>query len=662
MVVAPPGAGKSTLLRQLIAEQLHDPLDPLLRVLWATRSIHGLESLGEEARGDFVAKKVDTQVVLPTAEFRSAGKGSYAAYAAQFDWPAEPQVKVVSHARVRQIFGTDHPLAPRLASADLLVIDEDPFSGLSLHSPAEGTPSLGIEKLTKRRCAVGLALERVAESATLTGSPAPFRSLKKQITGHQLSGPAFWSVFLAAHPDPVDVASLTATLKTLKVQEAAQIALAFAQDAETARHAPDNPPLRFGLDWAGRNFGHPRLRFNLLVPLTFDLPVLVLDGYADERYYQAMFPGHKVRFHHFDPGAQLEIEYAPKLKLEEVREGTTLQVQHRTQIAEELALLYKEGGRTAVPRPMLLLTSKRLKDENSQWMTFLQKAFEDRGLDTRRLKLGHWHAGRGSNSYAGADVYALHRPYLNRRHKDYQLTALYPQLEQAEERQRMDGFLIAAEALQMLHRGRQTRVALGLPRPRVVFALDLEKAQYLLAPFKERVKLSEYTYRLSHTRGSNNPRWRDGMTVLVKELLVFFPKGLPRSLLESLPLHKGENARKDRIRAQLEALAKTCPATSALHLALCRPGEWPFASVTKAGSGSDRAGEQELMEDLGLHLVRVTGRGKGKKVYYVPDTSVTKKAQEEFEEWLRVGTLPSPGAPASTLGTPALLSPTAGES
>ena len=149
------------------------------------------------------------------------------------------------------------------------------------------------------------------------------------------------------------------------------------------------------------------------------------------------------------------------------------------------------------------------------------------------------------------------------------------------------------------------------------------------------------------------------MTVLVKELLVFFPRGLPRSLLESLPLHKGKNARKDCIRPQLEALAKTCSATSALHLALCRPGEWPFASVTTAGSGSDRAGEQELMEDLGLHCVHVTGHGKGKKVYYVPDKSVAGQAQEEFEEWLKSGTHPGTGA-ASTPGTPVLLPPTAG--
>jgi len=284
--------------------------------------------------------------------------------------------------------------------------------------------------------------------------------------------------------------------------------------------------------------------------------------------------------------------------------------------------------------------SKRLKEGKSQWMAFLQRAFTDRSLDTSRLKLGHWHAGRGSNSHAGADVYALHRPHLNRRHKEYTLTALYTQYGEAAARERLDKYLIAAEALQMLHRGRQTRVAHGLPRPRVVFALELQKAQILLAPFQERVTLHEYVPRLSYMPWSNNPRWRDGMTSLVKELLVFFPSGLPRSLLESLPLHKGKNNCKDRIRVRLQHLAKSCPPTSALYLAICRPEEWPYTSVTMAGSGKSRNVEQKLMEDLGLHHIHLPGPENGRLVYYVPDLLVAKHAQQEFDEWFKTGSLP----------------------
>lgn len=565
VVVAPPGAGKSTLLREILAERLDAAsTQPLTSVLWATQSIHGGSSLGEEAHADFRSKGVGSGIVLPSDQLAPKP------YRAQFDWPGSPFVKCVSHARLSHIFGSGHSFATRLAASDLLVIDEDPFGGLSVHASVESTPNVTIESLAATGHPVGRALSELAEMVALVGAPKTFLSIKGRSTGYGLSGELFWGAFDALPLGPADVPGLTAALESLGVQHAEAIAQAFYLDLESARRDPTRLSQRFGLAW-DKDERVACLRFDVLPPLTFHLPVVVLDGYADEAYYQALFPDHRIHLHQFDPGPPLKVECAPMLKVAESREGTGLQVQSRLQIAEEIGLRFEEALQAVPPRVLLLLSNQTLRSEDSQWQGFLRLVFERTGLDATEMDKGHWHAGRGRNEHAGADIIAITRPYLNRRYRDHTLTALFPFDE--KECRRLQSHLEGSEALQMLHRGRQTRAPAG-GRPRVIFALGQSETRTLLSTFLDRVELSDYQPTLTFKPYSQKPRWRNGMLELVDELLAFFPRGLPRSLLQALPLHNGRSSRTEEIRERLEALARSLSPDTVLYRAFCEPDAW----------------------------------------------------------------------------------------
>ncbi|MGY2892848.1 hypothetical protein [Deinococcus sp. UYEF24] len=648
VVVAPPGAGKSTGLRKLLAPRVNAAPHPLARVLWAAHDIHAETSLGREAWEDFDRLGVNSAILQRREQLALLSPPP--SFEDQFDWPTDPQVKVVSHARVRQIFGQGHALAPRLAGADLLVIDEDPFRSLTVNSSSTLTPNASTKSLAATGDPVGVALQQLAELVALIGGSETYRNFRRRTTGDALSGHLFWTNFFLFHSGPVDISALAASLRSLGFGSPDQIAEAFAHDAALARLDPDNPPRRFGLDWNGPEMKEPYLRFDLLLPLTFDLPVVVLDGYANEQLYRALFPGHTVHLHHFHPGRKLEIECAPQLKLNEVSEGTKYQRQNRVQIAEELARFYEEAQGSSSPRPMLVLSSLRLRDESSEWKSFLQDAFERRGLDQSQLFYGHWHTGRGRNTHAGAHVFALHRPYLNQRFSDHTLTALFPQDEEA--RLQMKAYLEGAEALQMLHRGRQaTSTSDPSDRPRVLLALDEGKTRALLDPFRDRIALRPYQSELQFTRKSQNPRWRDAMTELALDLLRIFPSGLPRALLQALPIHKGTGKRKQQVYERLTALAADLGPDSPLHQAMCAPDQWAYTDVRPGGTGNGSKIEKEAMEAAGLSKAKVTGNVQGSQIYYLPDPALAEKAQQDFEHWLAAGERPAHPAERAA-GTP----------
>lgn len=636
VIVAPPGVGKSVTLRKLIA--VHHKAGGMNRVLWATHSMRLAGSLGDEAKADFDSQGIDASIIYSREDLTAQGRS--ADYATQLDWthPGTPPVKVISHARVGQIFGPSHHQARSLEKADLLVIDEEPFGSLSLHAGAGGEAPLRLSELIKASTSpVFEALLQVALEAKKGGTPEAFEDLKGRVTGHHLTGREFWRSFLSRHPGPVDAHSLTAGLERARVQHAAFVARCFADDAAYAQAHPDDPRIRFGLDWKGAGLLTPCLRYDLSLPLTFDLPVLILDGYADPAHYAALFPDMDVHLHEFAPGPVLHVECTSLLTVHESREGVSSipveQEQRRKQIAEEIALRAKEGKEASPSRGTLVLSSRRLKQENSEWTSFLNRA-----LDLQGLALGidvfttHWGAGRGKNAYQGYDVFAVHRPYLNRRHRVHTLTALYPLLSDTSRREEASKHLIAAETLQMLHRGRQTRHA-GPGRPRVVLGYDLEDAGYLLAPLKDQVRLREYVPLLHFKGGSNNPRWIDGMTPLVKDLLTLFPDGLPRALVGALPQHSNSQTRTPAIREFLKQLTVSRPGTP-LHRAFHDRRTWTHSDIEPGGTGSNFALEEELMERCGLEKKKASGRGHGHVVYVQPGGD-PNKALSEFEARIR---------------------------
>lgn len=628
VVVAPPGVGKSVTLRQIVAAQYR--ASHLTRVLWATHSMRDADSLGDEAKAHFDTLGTPASIVYSRDDLKAQGRA--AEYAPQFDWtdPSATPVKVISHTRVGQIFGPLGHQAQALRNAQLLVIDEEPFASLSLHASASDDAPLTLNKLARAGTSpVIQALRQVAGAAEASGTPQPFTDVQGNVTGHHLSGRSFWQAFIAKHPGPVDPAVLTTVLKKAEVAQAAFVAECFAEDAEFARTHPSDPRVRFGLDWQGKKLDTACLRFDLLLPLTLELPVLILDGYAEQAHYDALFPRQKVTLHHFDPGPPLQVECFP-FTVHEAREGKFFrgldQGQRRKQIAEEIALRAQEGKTAKPNRRMLVLSSKRLESDTSEWTKYLTDALAERGLALEKdVSTAHWHAGRGKNAYAGHDVFAVHPPYLNRRHQEFTLAALYPLLSQAVQRETATQRLIAAEALQMLHRGRQTRYT-GTDRPRVIIGDNLNKARERLAPLQAQVELSEYQPRLCFQsligksggkKGSNNPRWVDGMTPLVEDLLKLFPEGLPRSLVDALPKHGGVRSSTPQVRAALKELTRSLPNTT-LYRAFHTPRTWSHSDIDPGGHGDNYALQEALMERCGFEKVIVPGRRKGSVVYVRP--------------------------------------------
>ncbi|WP_157451831.1 hypothetical protein [Deinococcus aquatilis] len=643
VIVAPPGVGKSRTTRETIAAWTTS--GHLRHILWATQSINGADSLGQEAHDDFKARGQTVDIIYA----QDHPSLSPASYKGQFEWPTTPAVKVISHARLKQMFGPGTHLAKRLAAADLLVIDEDPFGGLLLSSPTKET-SVRIKVLAASGDPVSVALAQVAYDAEVTSTPQAFHSLKTRkyrevktrAAGHTLHGSAFWAAFHTTHPGPVDTLRFKEALQDagIRSNEASSISQAFAHDAGLAHLTPMNPPHRFGLDWSGATLTKgARLRFDLIVPMTLDLPVVILDGYADQVYYQALFPGRPVHLHTFDSGTLLEVACAPMLMLDDNREGQAVQIEHRTQIAEEIATRCAEANRATPRSGTLILTSLKLASPDSDWTGFLKTALTHHHLTLELdAATGHWHAGRGSNAHTGSNVYALHQPRFNRRQRDYTMTALFPQDD--ELRTQFSAHLLAAETLQMLHRGRQT-VTRGV-KPSVVLAMSKEDARCLFGSFLPRVKLSDYQPTQIFTRSSSKARWRAAMSLLVDELSSLFPNGLPRKLLEGLPLHSGTSNTKADVEAQLHRLAVTRPPDSPLRLALLTPNEWQYGSVvhTPASTGDGSRMERELMETLGYQQVKVMGQGKGGQTIYVRDPLKKEQAQAEFKVWLSTGSLP----------------------
>ncbi|GGS15604.1 hypothetical protein [Deinococcus knuensis] len=603
VIVAPPGSGKSTLLREVIAKRT----PTLERVAWATPTITQDDSLGAEAQEHFNSLKVTA--TRPRAR-NSTPTLSDAAFAAQFTWGGAAEVKVISHIRVRHAFGpTAHP-AQVLQQAQLLVIDEDPAAPLLLSSHHAQQP-IRLDKLSHHLPALSRELMIIADIAEQHALFHRFQTLTGTATGAGVQGDVFWKASGRAGAELTE-ANIVRALSALGVADATVVAQTFMHDLGAYHHDPARPSERFGIDWPkSLSSEEATLRYNILPPLTFRQPVLILDAYASQGHYEALFPGQSVTLHHFDPGRLLDVQCAPQLRLHELREHTNVQVQGRKQIAEEIS----ELARTRAPQQQLLLTPKRLREPHSSWHRYLTDALAVQKLALgSEVHLGHWLSGRGNNTHSGRDVLALTPPLLNRRHIQYTLTGLYPY--DPSTREQAAAHLLSAEALQMLHRGRQHLHS--APRPLVVLALGEADARQLLEPHKDAVNFSPYPPLKHFKRYSKNPRWFDALQALARELRTHFPHGLPSSLLRGLPIHTGKDMFTPATRLLLEDLSRSQAVTTHLHQAFHNPGTWVYRDVKPSGSSHGNEMEREAMLALGFEKFNVTGHGrsgKGRVVY-----------------------------------------------
>jgi hypothetical protein len=636
VVVAAPGQGKSVLTRQEIADRIKASTPTLTKVLWAVHAIKGKDSLGQEAEDAFKELGVDCEIIRPHKHFLSSIK----AFQRQFEWPTTPAVRIISHARLPMIFGGSSGLSTRLAGADLLVIDEDPSGGVLLTSPTDPyaprawnddgqePADLRLSTLVASGDPVCVALADVADraaSGTVSGAVTTFAQPNRYASAHSLSGTLLWPELARLHP--VNTASLEAALVAAHVrpEDAALIAHALTEDA--ARAADGHPErLRFGVLWPGKTglAGPALLRYNLRRSLDFNLPVVVLDGYADRLYYEALFTEQRVMMHSYAPGLLLDVECFKGLRLDPMHDGTPRALGHRTQIAEELA---HQAGLTG--RSQLMIASKRFWKTRSRlhWRELVRAAYHRAGKPQPAHM--HWHAGRGLNTYDGYDVYALNAGRLSRMHRHHTLSAVFP--DQPLERERLHVHAEGSELLQMLNRGRQPKYAPPL-RPRIVVGQSQEDVRELLGPLVSRVALRDYVPSLLFTRGSHNARWRDMTAALAQELLDsgHFPNGLTAALLKGLPRNKSATAGSLKAASALMAFASTCPIGSDLHSAYHATGSWQYDDVRAGGGSSGDEMLDEAMEALGLT------KAAGKPKAYLKPGATREQVKIDCAEFVKL--------------------------
>lgn len=673
VLAAAPGQRKSTYLRMAVGEAII--AGTVSRVLWATQSIVTSSALGAEALKDFGELRTPAEIVYGHAAFTARQQPGR--FQDQFTWPARPMVKIVSHARVRRIFGGSDPDSAGLRGADLLVIDEDPTSSLVLASPTQVSDKDSPTKLESNRISelarsgdpVLQALDQMTRLPCLPAHTEHFVLRNGFERGHAVFGRPFWRMFLDEHPQAVDEISLGRALKSAGVDGAEHVARAFAEDAQ---HAASHLGFRtrIGFHWPGL-LPEPALvpeqtllRFNVRHPLDLNLPTIILDGYADRNLYKTLFAEQRIEVYAFAPAPALDIEYAPMLRVHRLNTGDAAGSPHQLQVAEELASQRQRQLKLDPLSKQLIITNKALQDPGSPWQGLLKQAYTARGLNfcqADELLAGgvtdmhqmYWHSGRGRNEHAGSDVFALTPPNLSRMNRDYALAALFP--DDPVERERLQAHNVGAELLQMLNRGRQNSwsPAVGGAKPRVVVAATERQIQQLLGDLHDRAVLRPFRPMLRHTPHSKQPRWRDMITALARELLPDFPEGLPIELLQALPKYaRSRTADRTEIHEKLAALALSRPTGSHLYQAFHDPAAWIYSDVTAGGGRNDGLMLKEAMQDLDLHPDTQPGK-RGRPLVYLPTGGDAGRATAAFESWRSTSatSTPAPGSPSTPVHT-----------
>ncbi|KEF34851.1 hypothetical protein RDMS_04865 [Deinococcus sp. RL] len=605
-MVASPGSGKSRHTREAIEQLLLS--GKVRHVLWATQSTRDETSLGQEALDHFRDLGLDAEIVYGEQHLRDQGRG--ADYRGQFAWPAGPAVRIVSHSHLPLIFGGGSGPQAALASADLLVIDEDPLGALLIDSLTPDVPKFTADALLTQSDPTAQALGqllRAAESGEQEGYREFAKDVRKIVSGYGLYGEAFWQHLLAIPHDPKSFEQALRSITPRHGRIVELLARTFDDDLAAAKTGTISN--RFGLHGvqSGKTLNF-QFRYNLRWPLEFPIPTVILDAYARQEQYEALFREHKVRLHRFSLGTPLEIEEAPMLELDVMDEGRERRLETRRHIAGELLALHKENPE----RGQLLITPQRLKHEGAQWQGILKTVYDRAGVQLGLdATSGHWFAGRGKNEYRGRDMIALTAPRLPKMHREYTLSALLPYDEAG--RNQLHQYLEATEYLQLLHRGRQQADGIvhkhGTPR---VIAADADVLR--LPALKPYVNIRPYKTILPFKPHSNTPRWRAATEAIAREVLDELG-GVPREVLAAVGFVKSKNAKEtlENARDTLEVLAPMWSPTSAMYRAFRERDTWEYGDVGPAGDNNADA-EKEVMAGLGLTAFKIKVRG-GSLVY-----------------------------------------------
>ncbi|KEF33384.1 hypothetical protein RDMS_12805 [Deinococcus sp. RL] len=529
----------------LIAEARRHPAGEPYRVVWATHGTRDANSLGQEARRQLlralrIERLSDTVRIL-----KGSGRThSTGAYYAQFKWPKDTSVYVVSHAHLPLLLAPSRlPHYEKFMSGvDLVVIDEDPLDSLvySLGEEPGGLTPAWIqwnEAIPSTPGTISQALLQVMQQVLLDEVPEDELVVVEHpitgVTAKSLTGRPFWTRFRATLPGAPDWARFQETLQAaIKAQAPddivpGEVVEAMREDFAASSVTSSNSQ-RFGVVWEQGKPISVRFRANVLRTLRGDSPpILVLDAYADAAagQYQAVFRQHRVKFKqdwHIHRKNLLDGDQEPRRKhlLGEIGELTS---RHK---AGTLVLSYREvTNRLRLTRFQPEWTARLKPPSTLVWGP---------APGFRSIEFAYWFAGRGVNAYRGRHVVALHPPAKPSLYQEHFLAAIEP--HSATRRERMARHLRVTELLQMLHRGRQTTFEPGDPdRPRVITVFDLDKFDKGLGD-SGWLSVTEYAPLRPFTKWAKRPHQPEAVLALSCELLKVYG-GVPHLCLVVLGLY-----------------------------------------------------------------------------------------------------------------------------
>lgn len=605
-----PGQGKSTQAQQELVNRLL--AGEVRRVLWAVRETKAQTSLGRQALAAFTGTTIQCDLVLG-----AQASASPAAYRAALKWPEGPCIKIISHAHLPLLM--DPGLGPAtLADADLLLIDEDPSSSL-LEQHTFHLESLARHQTVGDRITAYLvdcaAMDTVRAQG---GAPHEYRSFDKRKGADIWSGETFWAA-LRTQLGPLssaDIDAFMATLASLPTPHLTglrQPQLEVIRAALTEDSAAAHPSGRFALSWSDQGV---TLDVHVRIPWQLDLPAVVLDAYAAPEKYVPLFQERRVEV--LDSGDPVRPPHLhsthralPQLDATNFRNGRQPHLLRR--YFQEVHA-YRQAQPS--PRRTLLVAHKEIIEHPT--FRALGETFFGSEWGTT-VETQHWHAGRGNNDFKGYDIFALTRPVLSKRHRDFTLAALAPHDAALRERlHQLDG---ESEFLQTMHRNRQGHF-LAADAPLNVLFWDHSGAQ-------------AYPLHLHHTRGSSNPDWRDHAYAV----LVAFRDhlgGLPHAALHLAGLVRPEAGRSLKTPPALEQ--GILKALDAMGFAEAFPQPMSERGAKKA--------LVSLLIDLGLTdtVIAPAGAAQGQsrmKYYVQAGAGSLKEAAQSVEAALRVQGIPA---------------------
>ncbi|NTY00451.1 hypothetical protein [Deinococcus sp. JMULE3] len=592
-----PGQGKTTMTQQDVVQRL--AVGSVHRVLWAARETVKGDSLGREALSNIQAEIARTGAPIQCDLVLGRDHVSPAEYEDALTWPEGPCIKIISHAHLPLLMETGLKTGD-LATADLLVIDEDP-SGQLIRSHAVPLTTLSAHSAPEDRVTRHLA--RYVDPDTVTaagGELRGYQSFDGSRGGQAWFGETFWTDLgrLTEADRAAFLTTLAACPTAAPLRPGHLGAIRQALEEDEARQGPSG---RFAVYFDTQ----ATLKIHVRTPWTSPIPTVVLDAYAETDLYRPLFQERTVRLVEVgDPAAPLLIQQAghvlARLDPTNFRRGRQPELLRR--IFQEI-----QAHRAATPNPReTLLVAHKEIIEDARFDAEGRAVFgEDWGTCVRTQ---HWYAGRGKNEFEGYDLFALSQPLVSTQHRDLTLSALAP--HRPEDREALHRLHDRSELLQTLHRNRQGRFPVSAAPLNVVFW--------------DQVDAATYVPRLRHKRGSTNPLWRDRAHDVLQALLGRLG-GVPKIALFVAGLESPDSRRTPQVPAAMRA--------GILQVLRDAGIDAPFTTPMSARGA--RKALEPILDALNLTSVDLTPtervRGQSRAGFYVtpaPDPAAAARAAE----------------------------------